>query len=263
MATLFADASADDLSGYTLILSAVSVGNVGQLAVDLLLANVKECAKIGRIYHDGLEPVVGNEIGVDGSLSLLTACQVHRSKAQKLVIVQFHAPVLAREAKNFADFLVDWIQSANISQVVCLSSTYASERVDNQIQGLPFRYLRTNADSSRDLLAQSGWKELEHRSFPAPPVYEREAESPEAAGTDAYVPGSGITKELLSSCESKNIPLVVLLMFVSEGDNTEDAKFYFSTCNQVFRWADCDTRSLQIPRSWDSMYGNDFPAEIY
>ena len=54
---------------------AVSVGNVGQLAVDLLITNLPNCKKIGRVFHNGLEPVVGNEISETGEVSLMTSCE--------------------------------------------------------------------------------------------------------------------------------------------------------------------------------------------
>ncbi|XP_070370629.1 proteasome assembly chaperone 2 [Equus asinus] len=51
--------SAPDLAAYTLLMPAVSVGNVGQLAVDLIISTLNMC-KIGYFYTDCLVPMVGN-----------------------------------------------------------------------------------------------------------------------------------------------------------------------------------------------------------
>lgn len=42
---------ATDFSGYTLVLPSVSVGNVGQLAMDVLLASYAKVQKVGY-FHD-------------------------------------------------------------------------------------------------------------------------------------------------------------------------------------------------------------------
>lgn len=57
----------------------MSVGNVGQLAVDVILSNTgpPEAEKIGRIFHPGIEPVVGTDpVASSGdSTQLVTSCE--------------------------------------------------------------------------------------------------------------------------------------------------------------------------------------------
>lgn len=50
-----------DWSGYTLLISSVSVGNVGQLALDLLLSSTTEGAfrKAGYLISPLVQPLVG------------------------------------------------------------------------------------------------------------------------------------------------------------------------------------------------------------
>lgn len=52
------------------------MGNVGQLAMDLLLSNLPEKSppvKIGRMFHPSLEPVVGLDIHTQNGL--MTSCE--------------------------------------------------------------------------------------------------------------------------------------------------------------------------------------------
>lgn len=76
------------------------------------------------------------------------------------------------------------------------------------------------------------------------------------------MPGSGITKSLLDTCEAKKIPLSVLIMFVSEGDNTQDSIMYFHAANQLFKWLK-GTGPVKIPKSWVHLFGSPHPPEIY
>jgi len=242
--------------------SAVSVGNVGQFTADLLINNLDNCKKVGRIFHDALEPVVGNDITLNGQVSLMTSCEIYHDPDNKIVILQFHAPVLQKQTNEFVNFLVDWIQEKKFNEVICLSSTFASERNDAQLVGPPFRYLSSSSSTSIDRLSQLEWKHLESRQFPAPPVISGSEKSNNNG--QIHIPGAGITRELLDTCESRGIPLVALIMFVSEGDNIPDAQLYFRKANQVFQWISKERENtLNIPVSWTSFFGPTFPQEIY
>ena len=52
----------------------LSVGNVGQLAVDILLATLK-AERVGGLFHSALLPVVGSDPLLQDSDQLMTACQ--------------------------------------------------------------------------------------------------------------------------------------------------------------------------------------------
>ncbi|CAG7835176.1 unnamed protein product [Allacma fusca] len=261
MIKFFNDGAGQDFSNYILILPAVSVGNVGQLVTDLLITNLKTCKKVGRVYHSAVEPVVGNDISEDGQVSLMTSCEVFQDDENKLLIIQFHAPVFSKKSESFVEFLCNWIKGKQFRQVLCLSSTFASERIDSQLSGPPFRFLSSSSTSAavNDLLARQGLKSLEGRQFPAPAVLNTVDNEGQVGET--YLPGSGITKELLEKCEAEKIPIAVVLMFVSEGDNTHDANYFFSVICNVFEWRKSDL--VRTPPSWIHLFGGSFPQEIY
>ena len=70
------DASRVSLQGTTLLIPAVSIGSVPQLAVDLLLHHAPlELVKVGRIDPSFCFPFVGPSDSSDGSCDLTTALE--------------------------------------------------------------------------------------------------------------------------------------------------------------------------------------------
>uniref|UniRef100_A0A9L0JPQ2 Proteasome assembly chaperone 2 n=1 Tax=Equus asinus TaxID=9793 RepID=A0A9L0JPQ2_EQUAS len=85
--------SAPDLAAYTLLMPAVSVGNVGQLAVDLIISTLNMC-KIGYFYTDCLVPMVGNNpyaTAEENSAELSTNAEVYSLPSKKLVALQLRS----------------------------------------------------------------------------------------------------------------------------------------------------------------------------
>ncbi|RWS31754.1 proteasome assembly chaperone 2-like protein [Leptotrombidium deliense] len=86
-----------DWSDFTFILPVVAVGNVGQLAVDILLSSLLEkqkCKFVGRFVSDALLPVGGpNAYSLFfKSNEVMTTCQLYECVDHKLVIMQQRAP---------------------------------------------------------------------------------------------------------------------------------------------------------------------------
>lgn len=81
----------DRWPGHTLIMPICAVGNVGQLAVDLLIStfigNNDDCKLIGRIYSPAIMAVAGpNAYTLNGPPS--TSTEVYEYPAKKMVIIQ-------------------------------------------------------------------------------------------------------------------------------------------------------------------------------
>ncbi|CAL8111668.1 unnamed protein product [Orchesella dallaii] len=259
---------------HTLFLSAVSVGNVGQLAVDVILANAGPSVpqKIGRVFHPGLEAVVGTDpSSSNGDPSkLVTSCEIFILRDKKHVIIHFHAPVTMKLRTEFVDFLCDWIERQKFRQVVCFSSTFASDRNDQQLEGVPLRFIAT--DKSETTLAERlkklDWEQLERRSFPAPAVIEGSEITNDGI---LHLPGSGITLRMFEKCQTRGIPFLALTMFASEGDNTPEALTMFEAANKLFTFTAKDESQersttptpICIPLTWSHFHGRSHPIEMY
>ncbi|XP_013917862.1 PREDICTED: proteasome assembly chaperone 2 isoform X2 [Thamnophis sirtalis] len=206
-----------DFKGFTLLMPAVSVGNVGQLAIDLVISTL--CMpRVGYFYTDCLVPMVGNNpyaTTEEDATELCINAEVYAKTSKELVVLQIRSPFIKNKYRLFCQILLSWVKNSGFSKIVFLSSSHAYQRNDQQLHGTSFRYLISPAvdKTMEDILERLSGSELEQISaFP---------------GTNDdkifYIPGGGITKLLFTESCSKGIPLVVLLKFCSEGDNIPDA----------------------------------------
>uniref|UniRef100_A0A8C0E899 Proteasome assembly chaperone 2 n=1 Tax=Balaenoptera musculus TaxID=9771 RepID=A0A8C0E899_BALMU len=84
------------------------------------------------------------------------------------------------------------------------------------------------------------------------------------------IPGGGITKTLYDKGCSKEIPMVILLKFVSEGDSIPDALGlveYLNEWLQIIKPC-CDDPSASalpwiMPSSWRLLFGSGLPPALF
>uniref|UniRef100_A0A3Q2QWN2 Proteasome assembly chaperone 2 n=1 Tax=Fundulus heteroclitus TaxID=8078 RepID=A0A3Q2QWN2_FUNHE len=207
---------------------AVAVGNVGQLAVDLVVSTLN-MSRVGYFHTDCLIPMAGNNPYAsckDDTEELHTPAEVYTAAELKLAVLQIRAPILQTRSKRFRQQLVSWIKASGFSRTVVLSSSHAYQRDDQQLT--PLRYLITPSllTTSADALKELSWREMER--MPAfPGVKDADAEP------RLCIPGGGITKGLYTDSCAEDLPLAVLLLFCSEGDNIPDA---FALVNHLNDW---------------------------
>uniref|UniRef100_A0A8B9TD36 Proteasome assembly chaperone 2 n=1 Tax=Anas platyrhynchos TaxID=8839 RepID=A0A8B9TD36_ANAPL len=224
---------------------AVSVGNVGQLAIDLVISTLR-MTKIGYFYTDCLVPMVGNNpyaTSNENSVELSINAEVYSLPSKKLVVpadqITFH------KGMPFCRALLSWVESSKCARVILLSSSHAYQRDDEQLLGTPLRYLLTPA---LEKAVEGRMQELKEKVL--------------------HIPGGGITKLLFTESCSKGIQMAVLLKFCSEGDNIPDA---FALVNYLNEWLQLikskeipDTSSQwKIPSSWRLLFGNGLPPALF
>ncbi|XP_037119331.1 proteasome assembly chaperone 2 [Syngnathus acus] len=247
----------------TLVLPAVAVGNVGQLAVDLLISTLN-LTRVGFLHTDCLIPMAGNNpyaTGKDDADELHTAAEVFAAPELKLAVLQIRAPIVKRKSRCFRQLLLSWIKASGFSRTVVLSSSHAYQRDDQQLQGTPLRYLVTPSlqkcigDAFKDL----GWIEMERMPI-CPGRLDAEAEEPRL-----YVPGGGITKGLYIDSCTEDVPLAVLLIFCSEGDNVPDALALVNHMDDWLHLLDNPNREpkWKIPTSWNLLFGSGIPPALF
>uniref|UniRef100_A0A2K5UC28 Proteasome assembly chaperone 2 n=1 Tax=Macaca fascicularis TaxID=9541 RepID=A0A2K5UC28_MACFA len=210
--------SAPDLAGFTLLMPVVSVGNVGQLAMDLIISTLS-MSKIVYFYTDCLVPMVGNNpyaTAEGNSTELSINAEVYSLPSRKLVALQLRSIFIKYKSKPFCEKLLSWVKSSGHARVIVLSSSHSYQRNDLQLHSTPFRYLLTPSmqRSVQNKIKSLNWQEME-KSRCIPEIDDSEF--------CIRIPGGGITKTLYDESCSKEIQMVVLLKFVSEGDNIPDA----------------------------------------
>eukprot|EP00088_Acartia_fossae_P029921 TRINITY_DN3084_c0_g1_i6.p1 TRINITY_DN3084_c0_g1~~TRINITY_DN3084_c0_g1_i6.p1 ORF type:complete len:244 (-),score=45.68 TRINITY_DN3084_c0_g1_i6:308-1039(-) len=233
-----------DVAGFTVILPAVSVGNAGQLCVDVLLENIqKEKMKTFQVLHPSLVPVVAPDTLLENT-SVSTALQAYVIEDSKLVIFQIRSGILPGQGSAFiADFL-KWFKESGCAELVVVGSMHAHERIDKQITGTDLRYL-----TSLKRKVPDDFVKLEHR--------EQDLET----GGEPNIPGGGISSRILRQCHQQNLAATVLIKFCSEGDNSTDGMVlaqYLNLLVPVF-----NKSRPKIPKSWQHLFGHSAPVQMF
>ncbi|XP_057332901.1 proteasome assembly chaperone 2 [Microplitis mediator] len=238
-----------NLSDYKLIIPAVAVGNVGQLALDLLITSMS-MRKIGHVINSCFIPILGADPYVKNSSSLCTSCDIYCQQTKKIVAIQIRSPVV-KNLQSFFDELKKFIEEKKISQVAILTSGWSHTRSDIQIRTEPMRYLASPSIqmTSGKLFESLDWLELESTT--------------NAEGTECVsIAGGGFALKLHEFLVQNKIPSVVILRFCSEGDNVPDAVAFVDYLNKWLSFG-FDSSKVKFPDSWEFLFGNPAPLDIY
>lgn len=106
----------EDLSDCTLIIPAVAVGNVGQLAMDLLISN-GGFEKIGHIMSPCFIPIIGGNPYLANSTELCTSCDIYHNSEKKIVAIQIRSPVVKKLTTLF-EAVKQFIDDYKIAKVI-------------------------------------------------------------------------------------------------------------------------------------------------
>jgi len=257
--------------GFTFVLPAVSVGNVGQLAADLVISTM-QLRKAGIINDDSITPVVGNDpyggcfssrVGTlhlrsenerstsSSTSTLMTSCELYESMVHRIVVMQLRSPLIRGRHASFRDKLVEFIKEKQFGRVLLLCSTHSHERIDTQLRGDQFRFVATSAflamPSSEEMMARLRWVELEKR--------ERRDDN-YVTDVNPYLPGGGISKQFVLACQRENLPAIALIVFCSEGDNVPEAFLLANRLNDLTQIVEGQKANWRIPGSWSALFGN-------
>lgn len=229
-----------DLTDFTVIIPSVSVANVGQLTVDLLISTY-EFKRYATIWHPGIIPCVGADPFAIHSTDVCTACELYANDNLKVAVIQFRSTIEPKFSRVFHEALREEIKKLQFKNVILLTSAYSYERHD--IDSPEFRYIG-NKDGME--LCEMNVQEMK---------------LPEI---DNYIlEGTGYTFFLYNML-NHHIPCIVFLKYTSEGDNRPDAirtLDFLTMCLRKLKSS--DIKVLKFPPSWEYIFGNPPPIEIY
>lgn len=132
-----------ELKGSVLVLPALSLGNVGQLAIDAMVVTLG-AESVGFVEDDAVVPVVGNDVfsklgtGV-ASPSLEVFHRKREGSEFPVTMLQQRSPVVRGQNKAFAKRIALFIQNIGFSHVILLLSSDATRRLDCQLSGTQMR----------------------------------------------------------------------------------------------------------------------------
>lgn len=244
-----------DWSEWTLIFPVVSIGNAAQLSVDLLCSSL-EVELCGYMHSTSLLPIVGGNPYNDRDSRLATACQLYACESQKLLIIQQRTPVSPSCRGEYSSELSNWMKEKRFKLVVMLASCLSQFRSPEELKGGALHYLCGDAvDSIRKQQVEAiGWKLFEKQD----PLTKRT----DSEGGVYLMPGSGMARPILEKCMANEVPVVMLLLYCSEGDNSPDALLLADSVN---RWLQLLTekQGWKTPISWSHLFGQAAPKSIY
>jgi len=207
-------------SGYRFVMPTISVGQVGQLSVDLLLNNFKnQVRKVGTVYSDAVLPVTGVDRSGTG---LCSALELHVCEDHKLVILQQRSPFVKGRIPSFRRKLLAWLKRSGFVETFVLAGVSSHIRKDAELEGSLFRFLTSNNKAREKFLNEFKWREY---------VITKQVESltggvsvpDEAAAKTLALPGSGILKSLYEDCIQEDICFSAFLIFCNPGNNIHQA----------------------------------------
>ncbi|KAJ1668335.1 hypothetical protein IW140_000362 [Coemansia sp. RSA 1813] len=241
--------------GSTLIIPSVSIGNVPQLAVDLLV-NTLALTRIGILDSSTLIPVAGPP-GYDHlpATQRSVPVEVFQTADSKWTIVQQRAPPLPKHHRLFAQQMVDFIKAHRFARVVLLTSSDAALRADALIDGPQIRSLAVNC---QDEALVERLQALSLSEF----VPHGQTETKCFPDSLTQLHSSGIAKPLLRLCEKEGIQVVALISLVSEGDNVPDAIMMANAVNAALDIAS-GLAQWRPPKTWEWLMPANTPTSMF
>ncbi|XP_017113909.1 proteasome assembly chaperone 2 [Drosophila elegans] len=235
------------LAEHTVIIPSICVGNAAQLACDLLIAS-KQLRRIGSLTHPALIPVYGPSAYQHEPNEKVSSCELYEGSEDKLLVVQFRAPWVARHTASFQRELVELLKGAR--RVVILSGSFGFEK--RVIEESPWAY-RASDNFKEAHAAQLGNQELikwkEHK------------------GEAIY--GGGNALQLFKSFDEQKVPVMLLFRYLLEGDNSTDASLIVRELNELcedflqLRNGGDGSFKLTVPKSWNLLFGNDVTELLF
>ncbi|KAK4551176.1 hypothetical protein RGQ29_032484 [Quercus rubra] len=202
----------------TLLLPALSIGNVGQLAMDLMVASTR-AERIGFFDDPFLLPCVGNDAyGPQPQGQPALPLEAYDSSSNALTLVQQRSPFVKGKMVEFAKNLADFAAATGKKHAVVLSSLDFGRCRNIDMSS-------TNSDGTDDYCEQLGWKRLQEYN----PTQRCWKYLGTLAEGNSLQDDNPLEDELEEEDYYPSLPFAAhfsftrLLCYCSEGDNIQDA----------------------------------------
>jgi len=277
--------------GKTLVVPAVGHGNVGQLAVDLMIQTLvvdrlapgaSGASRLGCLDHPSVMPCVGTDAfapigggspraratdeGGSQSKVLATALELHGDErvCPGAVFLQLRGDVCVGASKKFANDLASFIESCAFAEVVIAASlpSTAQSAASETVGDTRFRHARFGVFSAKEtfeLVTDDRWSRVD-----VPPIEPDSIPADKSAATSLLPPWS-LLRAVARVSPKRDASCLVAVC--SEGDNSDDAARAASTLVRFLGISVAGEDALHqperpklrdgwsVPSSWLGAYG--------
>lgn len=236
MVQLFSFSEDVNLEDYTFLLPSVSVGNVPQLTIDLLITTFK-LKKISTVWHPAIVPCVGSDPYFNSS-EICTACELFINKQYKIIAMQLRSTLEDKHALCFFHNLKTELDKMRLRRIIILTSIFDYEL--HNVKSNTFFYISDHIKLSEEF---NEFVKLKNDS-----------------NGKMYLNGGGFALKLYEILDNRQCFIVG--KYVSEGDNRSDA---YSLLLKVLCLCGIQEKDVEIifPSSWQYVFGGPPPAGIF
>ncbi|CAG9761307.1 unnamed protein product [Ceutorhynchus assimilis] len=227
-----------NLNDYTLIIPSVSVGNVPQLTIDLLITTLN-LENVATIWHPGLRASVGADPFHSNEKTICTASELYISEANKLAVIQIRSTIETKFVLKFLTDLLSSVKQLGFKRLFVLGTGFDYEL--HNIADRNMFYFITNKENLDQIQST---KRLEPNS-----------------NGKFVVHGAGYATTLYGLIGNQ-IESVLLVKYVSEGENIIDAKHFLGKLLEFLK-LETTHKQLAYPASWHYVYGAPPPSGIF
>ena len=135
-----------------------------------------------------------------------------------------------------------FVKSEKIQQLILLTSSYAHEK--HLIGSNAFEFYANDKFTTSKNLQELGWSKSDQE----------------------VIHGGGFALKLQKLATSEGIPAITFYKFVSDGNNSPDAKEFVHKLNNFMLLIEKNNKGivkLITPISWKYLFGNDVTANVY
>eukprot|EP01138_Halocafeteria_seosinensis_P013456 gb/GECG01013742.1/.p1 GENE.gb/GECG01013742.1/~~gb/GECG01013742.1/.p1 ORF type:complete len:327 (+),score=33.67 gb/GECG01013742.1/:1-981(+) len=150
--------------GYTAVLPGISIGNLGQMTLDVILNTYlrkepNNVRLIGPVDSDYLEAFFADnpfeEAPTKASHKALsspcTSADVYEISTgeERLLVIQQRAHIIEGYENSYYSELFQWLESVGVTHLLVISGASAAHRNDEQLQGPPYRYIHFPVETQK------------------------------------------------------------------------------------------------------------------
>lgn len=220
--------------GKTLVLPGEGIGNVGQLAVDLIIHNASlRCIASLRDPHNVLPCFGSDPYGASGSTAS-SELQLYATLNDDNIVLQQRGCTAIGRQSSCAESLADFVLDSGFGKVMMLGSIRAAEGGKGVQSTAP--QFKCTCPEAFNLEAMS-WPELEDKDPLTGTRY-----------TDQHLPPFAFFR----AAQARGLQVCLALLPVDdEGDNSQDAMVLASAAAQLLAYPDQGSHTTWVaPPSW-------------